>query len=304
MILGCVLVILGLPGIYEGLFLDGLGGLWDPHTLTLGVLPLVLGAWCLSELKRLKRSGEREDRLHHIEVSHAFGLASGVLLLLLILVAVVIGQEPELDWMGLCFLLSSALTAVVSIAFALAARRSRRQQNSGTSLSTSRWGWILAGSLLVCYSAITSYNVWWGLRFERYQATERILINNGLILELNRLADGRYLSPGFDGTLRSAADSSPRASRLEPLDGWGRPILYSCSADGQHYEMASPGANGSIEARRGSEPMDVGDDLDQDVVFASGVFVRYRWGGWCCPFSLQETSREEMEAWLQRLHPD
>lgn len=300
MILGCVLLILSVPGVYEGVFIDGLSGLWHPYTLVFGVLPLVLGALCLRTLKGFRSSGEPKDRLRRSEVSHACGLVSGILLPLALLTGAL---GPGFDWIGLCLLSSSALAAVASIAFAVAARRSRAQ--SAETPSRLYWGWIPAMLLLCCYSAVIAYNVWWWQRFERYEVTERILIRNGLILELNRRADGQYFSPGFDGSLAEAITGhGADTSRLVPNDGWDHPIRYSCSDDGQDYEMVSTGANGSIEWRRGSEEADIGDDLDQDIVFVNGTFRRYRWGGWCCPFKLQETSIVEMEDWLRQLPVD
>lgn len=288
-ILGCVMVLFGLPVIWEGVLLDGLAGGWDPHTIVFGIVPLALGLWCLRSLLTLKAYARRGERLKVADASHAFGIASLLLFGFVLVLYLVIGPTPETDFVIMVLVPSSALTGVVSVVLAVTARWSRAP---GPPRAGKR-GWVAAALLLAFYGLVGALNLRFHGQLERYRATERALIRNGLILELAKRRSGSYPLPENGAAMAAGVKA----------DGWGGPILYSRGADGQHYELVSPGANGTIEPRASASPadVDIGDDLDQDVVFADGEFRRYRWGGWCGEVSLQELPEEDLEDWLLSL---
>ena len=68
---------------------------------------------------------------------------------------------------------------------------------------------------------------------------------------------------------------SPNYMQVIPKrDGWGRPYTYSFSADGQHYRIASAGADGTLTTASAAFSAATDDKLyGDDIVYIDGRFV-------------------------------
>jgi len=64
--------------------------------------------------------------------------------------------------------------------------------------------------------------------------------------------------------------------RLLLNDAWSNPLRYRATADGQHYTLASAGADGRFDAEAPvSHRIELTNDSARDIVVRDGIFVQF-----------------------------
>jgi len=114
----------------------------------------------------------------------------------------------------------------------------------------------------------------------RMRETERRFRSNAMVLEHYRQNAGTYPAPSFIGSAVGLTEIlSTYGTLFQPEDGWGRPLVYSCSVDGDQYSMMSFGSNARSEfvgTLYRSEDRGI-ENSAVDVVIRTGEWVSYDW---------------------------
>ena len=144
--------------------------------------------------------------------------------------------------------------------------------------------WILAGLAIVIAGFVGSV-VWANLHAlrnrSREKATARLLYKNAMVLEHYREDTGAYPTPNFIGSAVALTKTLAAYGELfQPTDGWGRPLLYSCSHDGSQYSIMSLGSNATAEFVGTTYQLDERgfDNSAVDMIIQNGEWLSYDLG--------------------------